>query len=131
VKLRHLDAWTNARRQNAARYDELLSAKGIHTPHPMAYAYHVYHIYTIRVPRRDMLAQLLAAAGIQTGIHYPVPVHLQEAHADLGYRPGDFPCSESAAAEVLSLPMFAELTNEQQQQVASIVVSGANGYLSA
>jgi dTDP-4-amino-4,6-dideoxygalactose transaminase len=121
VKLRHLETWTEARRENAIRYNELLSDNGIKIPHQMPYAHHVYHIYAIRSPNRDVLHQSLRAQGIQTGIHYPNPVHLQEAHVDLGYRPGDFPYSEQAAAEVLSLPMFAELTAEQQKEVASAI----------
>jgi dTDP-4-amino-4,6-dideoxygalactose transaminase len=121
VKLRHLEAWNNARRQNAAQYNELLSGDGIQTPDRMAYANHVYHIYAIRTPQRDRMHQSLSAQGIQTGIHYPIPVHLQEAHVDLGYRYGQFPFSERAAAEVLSLPMFAELTAEQQRQVTSAI----------
>ena len=121
VKLRHLESWTKARRENAIRYNQLLSGNGTDTPDQMAYAQHVYHVYAIRAPHRDLLRQSLAAQGIQTGIHYPIPVHLQEAHADLEYRSGDFPRSEQAAAEVLSLPMFAELTVEQQQQVASTI----------
>jgi dTDP-4-amino-4,6-dideoxygalactose transaminase len=121
VKLRHLEAWTEARRKNAARYNELLSGDGIQIAHEMEYRRHVYHIYAIRAPHRDSLYQSLSARGIQTGIHYPIPVHLQEAHADLGYRSGDFPRSEQAAAEVLSLPMFAELTAEQQQQIARAI----------
>jgi dTDP-4-amino-4,6-dideoxygalactose transaminase len=125
VKLRHLDTWNDARRQHAARYNELLSGDGIKTPHQMTYAHHVFHIYAIRFPHRDLLHQSLSAEEIQTGIHYPVPVHLQEAHADLGYRFGDFPESEHAAVEVLSLPMFAELTADQQQEVASAIRTSA------
>jgi len=121
VKLRHLETWTEARRENAARYNELLSVNGIQTPHQMSYARHVYHIYTIRTPQREALQELLYAQEIRTGIHYPIPVHLQESHSDLGYQPGGFPRSEQAAAEVLSLPMFAELMAEQQQQVASAI----------
>jgi dTDP-4-amino-4,6-dideoxygalactose transaminase len=121
VKLRHLETWTDARRQNASRYNKLLAGGGIQTPHEMGYARHVYHIYAIRVPQRDLLHHSLSAQGIQAGIHYPIPVHLQEAHVDLGYRCGDFPHSERVAAEVLSLPMFAELTQEQQKEIASAI----------
>ncbi len=122
VKLRHLEAWTEARRKNASRYHDLLSDNGIQTPHEMSYARHVYHVYAIRTTQRTLLQELLNAEGIQTGIHYPIPVHLQEAHADLGYQSGDFPCSEQSAAEVMSLPMFAELTLEQQEQVARATI---------
>jgi len=121
VKLRHLEAWTEARRTHAARYDELLAGSGVGTPEEMLYARHVYHVYAIRTSQRDALQQALQAQGIHTGIHYPIPVHLLEAHADLGYRSGDFPCSEQAASEVLSLPMYAELTEEQVWKVANAV----------
>jgi dTDP-4-amino-4,6-dideoxygalactose transaminase len=113
VKLRHLEAWTEARRAHARRYEGLLADSGVQTPAVMPYSCPVYHIYAVRVPQRDALQQVLDAQGIQTGIHYPIPVHLLEAHADLGYRSGDFPCSERAASEVLSLPMYAELADEQ------------------
>ena len=91
------------------------------TPEEMPYARHVYHVYAVRTSQRDALQQALRAQGIHTGIHYPIPLHLQEAHADLGYRSGDFPCSEQAASEVLSLPMFAELSSAQQERVAVAV----------
>jgi dTDP-4-amino-4,6-dideoxygalactose transaminase len=118
VKLRHLDAWTEARRAHAARYDELLAGSGVQTPTVMPYSRHVYYIYAVRVPQRDALQQALQAQGVQTGIHYPIPVHLLEAHADLGYQFGDFPCSEQVAREVLSLPMYPELTEAQLAEVA-------------
>jgi dTDP-4-amino-4,6-dideoxygalactose transaminase len=121
VKLRHLENWTGARRAHAARYDELLAGTGVEIPRAMPFARHVYHIYAVRVPLRDKLREALASQGVQTGIHYPVPVHLQPAYADLGHKPGDFPQSESAAAEVLSLPMFPELTADQQDWVVTAV----------
>jgi dTDP-4-amino-4,6-dideoxygalactose transaminase len=126
VKLRYLEAWTEARRKNAARYNELLSNNGIQTPRQMPYARHVYHIYPIRTPHRKALQQGLRAKGIETGIHYPIPVHLQEAYSELGFRPGSFPCSEGAAEQVLSLPMFGELTEAQLENVASAVREGVN-----
>ena len=122
VKLSHLQAWNDGRRRNAACYDELLAGNGICTPQQMPYARHVYHIYAIRTSGREMLQRVLESRGIQTGIHYPIPIHLQKAHADLGHRRGDFPCSEEAAAAVLSLPMFAELTSDQQQCVADAIL---------
>ena len=121
VKLRHLEAWTAARRRAAARYDRLLAGSGVPTPEAMPYARHVYHIYAIRTARRQKLQEALQARDIQTGIHYPIPVHLLPAYADLGYRAGQFPHSERAAAEVLSLPMFAELTAEQCETVSCVV----------
>jgi dTDP-4-amino-4,6-dideoxygalactose transaminase/acetyltransferase-like isoleucine patch superfamily enzyme len=110
AKLRHLEAWTEARRAHAALYNGLLADSGIQTPTEISYAHHVYHIYAIRTSRRDHLRRTLYNQGIQTGVHYPIPVHLQKAYADLGYRLGAFPHSEQAAREVLSLPMYAELT---------------------
>lgn len=126
VKLRHLEAWTQARRSHAARYDELLADSGVKTPTVMPYSHHVYHIYAVRSQQQDALQQMLHQRGIQTGIHYPIPVHLQQAHADLGYRPGDFPCSESVASEVLSLPMYAELSDKQLEIVSATVREGSN-----
>ena len=87
----------------------------------MPYAKHVYHIYAVRTPNRQQWMDALQAQGIQTGIHYPTPVHLLPAFEDLGYKAGQFPHSERAAAEVLSLPMFAELTPEQTAEVCRAV----------
>jgi dTDP-4-amino-4,6-dideoxygalactose transaminase len=120
VKLRHLEGWTEARRAAARRYDALLGNSPLVTPRQMDYARHVYHVYAVRTTDRANVQQAFQAAGIQTGIHYPIPVHLQPAHADLGYATGAFPHSECAAAEVLSLPMFAELTDEQTREVATL-----------
>ena len=126
VKLRHLETWTEARRTAARHYDELLSDSGVLTPQAMPYARHVYHIYAIRTAQRSEWQQALQAKGIQTGIHYPIPVHLLPAYADLGYTKGDFPHSEQAADEVLSLPMFAELTRAQCEEVSEAVTMLAN-----
>jgi dTDP-4-amino-4,6-dideoxygalactose transaminase len=113
VKLRYLDQWTEARRSHAAQYDGLLANTGLKTPVVMPYSHHVYHIYALRSHQRDSLQQMLHEWGIQTGIHYPIPVHLQVAYSELGYKSGDFPHSELAAREVFSLPMYAELTTAQ------------------
>jgi len=122
VKLRHLEAWTEARRAHAKEYDRLLGESNfVKTPTAMSWARHVYHLYTVRCADRDALAARLHERGVQTGIHYPTPVHLQPAYASLGYRVGDFPLSEKAASEVLSLPMFAELTDAQIAEVAAAV----------
>ena len=126
VKLRHLEAWTEARRAAAKRYDRLLAGSGVPTPEAMSYARHVYHVYAIRTGRRQQWQEALHAQGIQTGIHYPIPVHLLPAFADLGYAAGQFPHSEQAANEVLSLPMFAELTAEQCEVVGNAVRSLAS-----
>ncbi|KYC37754.1 erythromycin biosynthesis sensory transduction protein eryC1 [Scytonema hofmannii PCC 7110] len=118
VKLRYLDKWTEARRTHAALYDQLLADTGVTTPTVMPYSHHVYHVYAIASQHRDALQQSLQEQGIQTGIHYPIPVHLQKAYSYLEYKPGDFPHSEQAAKEVLSLPMYAELTTAQIYTVA-------------
>jgi len=121
VKLRHLETWTRARQARAALYDRLLAATRAAAPVTAPGARHVYHLYTIRAAQRDALRQELAAQQIQTGVHYPIPVHLQEAFADLGHRRGDFPVAEKAATEVLSLPMYAELPEAQIEMVAAAI----------
>jgi dTDP-4-amino-4,6-dideoxygalactose transaminase len=114
VKLPFLPVWTDARRKNASLYDNLLAdVPEVVTPHAADYAKHVYHIYAIRTQNRDAFMEKLAEQGISCGIHYPVPLHLQEAYASLGYKKGDFPVAEKCAREFVSLPMFPELTEEQ------------------
>jgi dTDP-4-amino-4,6-dideoxygalactose transaminase len=120
VKLRHLEEWTNARIAHASRYAELIDPS-FASPATLAYARHVFHVYAIRVADRPAFQSALAEKGVQTGIHYPIPVHLLPAWADLGHRRGDFPHSEKAADEVLSLPMYPELSDEQIVAVASAV----------
>jgi dTDP-4-amino-4,6-dideoxygalactose transaminase len=123
IKLRHLDEW-NARRQAiAAQYNELLAGGDIITPEIPRGGRHVFYCYAIRVPggRRDALRAFLTERGIGTQIHYPVPIHMQEAAQFLGYRKGDLPVTEKVAGEVLSLPMFAELTDAQIDRVAASV----------
>jgi dTDP-4-amino-4,6-dideoxygalactose transaminase len=119
--MRYIEPWTDARRRNAALYDELLSGSGVPTPQVMSDTRHVYHIYALRTRQRQKWMEALQARGIQTGIHYPFPVHLLPAYSDLGHKAGDFPHSEQAAKEVLSIPMFAELTPAQCREVASAV----------
>ncbi|MGB7926361.1 MAG: DegT/DnrJ/EryC1/StrS family aminotransferase [Pyrinomonadaceae bacterium] len=122
VKLRHLDRWNEWRRAHAARYHELLAGvEGLRLPRELDYAYHVYHLYVAQADQRDQLRQALSEEGIETGLHYPVPVHLQPAYATLGYRPGDLPEAERQARRVFSLPMFPELTEEQVVRVAQAV----------
>ena len=122
VKLKHLDGWNALRRRHAARYRELLApleeAGALSLPREAAYAEHVYHLFVVQSSSRDRLQRFLSAAGVQTGIHYPVPAHLQPAYAALGHREGDFPEAERQARRVLSLPMFAELTEQQLGYVA-------------
>jgi dTDP-4-amino-4,6-dideoxygalactose transaminase len=127
VKLRYLDQWTEARRTHAAQYDELLADSTVKTPTVMPYSHHVYHIYAVRTNQRETLQQKLNEQGIQTGIHYPIPVHLQTGYADLGYKLGDFPNSELVAKEVLSLPMYAELSSGQVKTVATALQSVVEG----
>ena len=121
VKLRHLESWTTARRARAAEYIRSLADDGIVTPCEHAGCRHVYHVFAVRLRDRDMTRARLLEAGIQTGVHYPVPVHMQPAYADLGYREGDFPVAERVAREVLSLPIYPELTTAQIQTVAAAV----------
>jgi len=121
VKLRHLDRWTEARRSRAALYDRRLVDSPVRTPPEMPYARHVYHVYAVRTDEREDFQRALQSNGIQTGIHYPIPVHLQEGYRDLGYVAGQFPHTERAAREVLSLPMYPELSNVQVEQVAAVV----------
>ena len=119
VKLTHLERWTEARRDRAAAYRRALTAAPVGLPTERPGVRHVYHVFTIRVRNRDACRARLADAGIHTGVHYPIPVHLQPAHRDLGYGPGDFPVSETAAAEVISLPMFPELSDDQVATVTA------------
>ncbi|MCI0621679.1 MAG: DegT/DnrJ/EryC1/StrS family aminotransferase [Acidobacteria bacterium] len=129
VKLRYLESWTEARRRHAVRYNELLAESGLRTPFVIPYARHVFHIYAVRVPKRNSLQKALLARGIQTGIHYPIPVHNQQAYSDLGYKPGDFICAESAADEVLSLPMYPEIGESQLEEVSeSLKECGCVGF---
>lgn len=121
VKLKYLEQWTEARRTNAAYYSELLSEQGFAIPVEMPWARHVRHVYPVRSAQRDTIQQALTAAGIQSGIHYPIPIHMLGAHSDLGYKAGDFPNAERMALEELSLPLFPELTRAQMERVCSVV----------
>lgn len=113
VKLPHLETWTEARRTHAAHYDRQFAGSFVTTPAAAADQRHVYHVYAIQLHDRDVVRQKLAEAGIASNIHYPTPVHLQPAYADLGYHKGAFPIAERFAAETLSLPLYPELTGEQ------------------
>jgi dTDP-4-amino-4,6-dideoxygalactose transaminase len=121
VKLRHLEQWTEARRAVARKYDQLLAGCGVELPVEMPWARHVYHVYTLRSDDRDGLQAALHAEGIQTAVHYAVPVHLQPAYASLGYGKGAFPQAEAAAERVLSLPMYPELSDQAIAEVVRAV----------
>lgn len=122
VKLAHLEAWTGLRRVHAAQYDSLLaSGCSMETPARHEAYRHVYHIYAVRLARREAARRRLEAAGIICGMHYPIPVHLQPAYRDLGYGAGAFPVAERFADETLSLPMYPELSAEQIAHVASVL----------
>jgi dTDP-4-amino-4,6-dideoxygalactose transaminase len=128
VKLRHLDAWTRGRQQNAARYDQLLSAiPGVTPPRVAPWAEHVYHQYTIRVRDRDRVQKALADQGIPSTVYYPVPMHLQGMFKSLGQGPGSLPQAERAVDEVLSLPIYPELTAPQIERVAGALAAAVRG----
>ena len=124
VKLRHLERWTEARRRLAAGYDRRLAGTVARTPMERPGVRHVYHVYAVRLLQRDAWRARLHEMGIQTGVHYPVPVHLQPAYRDLGYTAGDFPVAEALAGEVLSLPLFAEMTDAQLEEVCGVLLAG-------
>ena len=121
VKLKYLEKWSNDRLAHAKLYNQLLAGSKVETPEIMDYGKPVFHVYAVRTTAREDLMAYLTKEGIQHGIHYPFPVHLLPAHADLGHKPGDFPESEKAANQVLSLPMFPELSDEQIHTVADAV----------
>ncbi len=135
VKMKHLEAWTEGRRRVAAKYNELLKdINEIILPKEMDYSRHVYHLFVIQVKseeglsagtesRRNELQKFLGENGISTGLHYPIPLHLQPCFKYLGYKKGDFPMSEQLAENGLSLPMYAELNDEQIGYVASCIKS--------
>jgi len=114
VKLKYLDQWTEGRRHVALKYNELLSSVDeIALPKEMPYAKHVYHLFEIRVKKRESLMTFLQEKGIDTGLHYPLPLHLQQAYQYLGHNQGDFPVAEKCCKEILSIPMFPEMSEEQ------------------
>lgn len=121
AKLPFLSGWTEARRRLATRYDELLTNSGVTLPFVAPAANPVWHLYVIRTPARDELLKELERKGIGAGIHYPLPLHLQPAYAHLGYRAGELPMSETVAASCLSLPIYPEMSDDQQDQVIDVV----------
>jgi dTDP-4-amino-4,6-dideoxygalactose transaminase len=120
VKLAHLAEWNAQRRERAAEYNRLFTATRNSTvlPHEPSWSRAIYHLYVVRTQDREGLMAHLKAAGIGTGIHYPIPLHLQKAYDSFGYAPGDFPVCEAVSAQIVSLPMFPQLTSEQQARVA-------------
>ena len=123
AKLPHLDSWAEARRRNAHSYNQAFAVNpALRTPGTLPENYHVFNQYTLRLPERDRLKQHLDAAGIGNAIYYPVPLHLQECFAALGYRRGDFPVSEQLATEVLSIPVFPELRNDERARVVDAIL---------
>src|SRR3984957_12523264 len=123
VKLTHLDEWNAARLRHARVYDTRLAEIGIDPPRRLHDEGHVYHLYVIEVEHRDKVQAALSEGGIATGIHYPIPIHLQPAYAELGLAPGAFPRTERSAPKLLSLPMFAELTGDQLESVIDALAS--------
>jgi len=120
VKLPHLDEWNAARRRAAAMYDQLLAdVPGVVAPYVLPDVEPVYHLYVIQIPNRDRVQSALKAQGVETGIHYPIPLHQQPAYAHLGYKPEDFPISAALGPKILSLPMFSDITEEQIRTVVA------------
>jgi len=122
VKLKYLNQWNGMRRKNARKYNELLNnIGGIITPYEADYAKHVYHLYVIRTKDRDKLREELKSNGVTTGIHYPIPLHLQPAYNYLGYKRGNFPVTEECSQKILSLPMFDELNDKQIEKLVKLI----------
>ncbi len=121
VKLKHLPRWNAQRRERAAEYNRLFAASeaGVQPPYEPSWSRAVYHLYVVRTGDREGMMAHLGKAGIGTGIHYPIPLHRQRAYESLGYKVGDFPVTEKIASQIVSLPMFPQLTAEQQERVAA------------
>ncbi len=126
TKLPHLDEWLDARRRNAARYNELLADTGIPLPTAPDHSTHTFHLYVIRVKDRDAVASKLNAAGVDTGLHYPTALPYLDVYSDLGYQPSDFPVAHSQMSELLSLPIYAELTGEMIEYVCATLKSAVS-----
>jgi len=130
AKLAHLAKWNTQRRERAAEYNHLLGGdETVSVPFEPSWSNAVYHLYVIRTGDRDRMMGHLKEAGIGTGIHYPIPLHLQNAYASLKYKPGDFPVAERASEQIISLPMFPLLTAEQQAKVADEILAFTSGAL--
>jgi dTDP-4-amino-4,6-dideoxygalactose transaminase len=124
IKLKHLDEWNEKRRTNASLYTRLFRERKTEVilPHQADYARHVYHLYPVRVKDRKNVIEKLAEKGVRTLIHYPIPIHLQEAYKELSYKKGDFPVSEKCCNEILSLPMYPELSEEEIRYVVKTLI---------
>jgi dTDP-4-amino-4,6-dideoxygalactose transaminase len=128
IKLKHLERGNQARRSHANLYTSLLAGEpALRLPRPTADRKHVYHLYAVRARRRDAIIEALSKLGIHCGIHYPIPVHLQEAYRELNLGPGSFPVAERCAGEFISLPMFPELTEDQIRAVSTALKSAVQG----
>lgn len=127
VKLKHLDRWNSQRKKNAAAYESVLRYLDVIYPGEALHAQHVYHLYVIRPLGRKSLNTYLGSKGVATGIHYPIPIHLQDGYRFLGYKAGDFPVAEKCCKEVLSLPMYPELSSEQIEYVTNQISVWSSG----
>ncbi|MBI3012391.1 MAG: DegT/DnrJ/EryC1/StrS family aminotransferase, partial [Elusimicrobia bacterium] len=121
VKLKKLNLWNEKRRKNGDLYDRLLNKIGVRTFQTRSFAVPVRHVYAVRVPRRDDLAAFLKEKGVATGVHYPIPLHLQKAFEYLGYKKGDFPVAEKISEEILSLPIFPELKDTEIKKIVGLI----------
>jgi len=119
VKMNYIETWTDARRSAAAEYDRSVANLPVARPQPPGHCRHVYHVYAVGLPRREEALKMMQDSGIGVGIHYPIPVHLQKAYANLGYRAGNFPVTEKLANQFLSLPIYPELRPEQVAEVVT------------
>jgi dTDP-4-amino-4,6-dideoxygalactose transaminase len=127
VKLKYLPAWNQSRREHARRYNERFASEtSIATPYEPAWSKAIYHLYVVQVENRETTIEALAKEGIDTGIHYPIPLHLQKAYANRGHQPGDFPVCEKAAGRILSLPMFPAMSHADQERVVHALVRATN-----
>ena len=131
VKLPHLDGWNEQRREVAALYSSKLKDSGIVAPKEMPYGKHIYHLYVVQVDNRDSVQRDLGANGVATGLHYPVPLHLQQAYKDLGYREGYFPVSEKLARRILSLPIYPGLSTDAAEYVVNKLLECAQCRMAA
>src|SRR5437899_3610285 len=129
IKLKHLPIWNQGRRERARKYNELFTELETNavTPHEPSWSKGVYHLYVIQVENREIVQAALSKENIGTGIHYPIPLHLQKAYTRLGYRPGELPVSEKAAQRILSLPMYPGISESDQVRVVEALIQTVRG----